>query len=566
MVYPSDMKKKKESTSQIEVKRLDFYKKVLSISTLLKLVFLMILTGLVYFLLFLVNSYANSTYLPILIVLTIASFFILWISGVYVFFSITNTEVEKKTVRKLISLLIVMGVLSAYFAMVINNKALIFTTDVYFLLGNSNLSVYQILYVFIIPLIEEVAKIFPIIILIGNYVQLKKTDSRIHTRLTPSLRSIILYGAFFGAWFDFFEQLYKYSEYLSSGYSNSEIIALMVYSRSIFPLHMVMTMITAFGLGLSFVNRERLSKKIRTLIIVAFLLVSSSFHGFWNYLSQPDLNYALKGFFLRIMGMSSYALLALFILLLLVYVPKICSICNTEHMLKECPDANFNIKKMEKQLAKKKEITPLYQDSEDLILCSECQTLSYNGEYCSNCWSFPRLQCENCNQVVPAFTRTCWACGSETPTLYDKMTSSSPPFYVNVSVGFTRILGVGMLISFIFAFTTLSRTIATIGPLSSMGYTILLLGIILAVFITIFWYAFRDNKVRSMISSMNILSIVAISIIINALNLSVFAFLMIISGLNIISAILSLIIIILLIAASTYFLIKITKGARLIVT
>jgi RsiW-degrading membrane proteinase PrsW (M82 family) len=525
----------------------------------------MILAALVYVLLSLIDRYVDSSYLPILVVLIILSFFVLWISGVYIFFSITNTEVEIKTVRKIISLLIVMGVLSAYFAMVINHKALVFTTDVYFLLGNSNLSVYQILYIYIIPIIEEVAKIFPVIILIGNYIQLKKADGSIHSRLTPSFRSIILYGAFFGAWFDFFEQFYKYSEFLAAGYSNSEIIALLVYSRSIFPLHMVMTMITAFGLGLSFVYREKLSRTFRILIFVAFLLLSSSLHGFWNYLSQPNLTFTYKEFFLRIMGLSSYALLAVFGLFLLIYVPKICSICNTEHLTKKCPDVYFNIIRINKQLAKKKDITPLYQESEDLIICSECQNLSFNGEFCFNCWSFPRLQCENCNQVVPAFTRTCWACGTETPTLYDKMTSSSPPFYVNISVGFTRILGVGMLISFIFAFTTLSRTIAQIGSLSSMGYTILLLGIMLAVFIIIFWYAFRNNKVRSMIGSMNILSIVAISIIVNALNLCVFAFLMIITGSNVIAALLSLIILGLLITVSVYYLSKVTRGARLIV-
>jgi hypothetical protein len=145
------------------------------------------------------------------------------------------------------------------------------------------------------------------------------------------------------------------------------------------------------------------------------------------------------------------------------------------------------------------------------------------------------------------------------------MTSSSPSFYVNLSVGLTRILGAGMFISFIFAFATLRETIFSIGSLSSMGYIILLLGIILSLLVTIIWYAYSDNKVKSMISSMSLISIAAISIIITGLYLSVFAFLMIITVAQIVMGLIGLSCILLIITVCVIYLLKIVKGARLII-
>jgi hypothetical protein len=145
------------------------------------------------------------------------------------------------------------------------------------------------------------------------------------------------------------------------------------------------------------------------------------------------------------------------------------------------------------------------------------------------------------------------------------MTSSSPSFYVNLSVGLTRILGAGMFISFIFSFATLRETIFTIGSLSSMGNIILLLGVILSLLVTIIWYAYSDNKVKSMISSMNLISIAAISIIITGLYLSVFAFLMIITVAQIVMGLIGLFCILLITTVSVIYLLKIMKGARLII-
>jgi hypothetical protein len=140
------------------------------------------------------------------------------------------------------------------------------------------------------------------------------------------------------------------------------------------------------------------------------------------------------------------------------------------------------------------------------------------------------------------------------------MTSSSPPFYVSVAVGFTRIIGAGMLISFIFAFLSISNDI------NSLGQTLFLLAVIFSIFTAIVWYAFEGNKVKSMISSMSIISVIAISIIITSLYVSIFAVLMIISIVQIIFGLIGLSCVLLISIISFYFLKKTLKGARLIIT
>ena len=570
MIQSSQDKEKRESTSIILTSE-SFYRNILSFSSLAKILFLGILGIIVYFLLSYVEIFVNSNYFPIIIVLIIIMLFVLWLSIVYTFFSITATKLELTVVKKIFTLLLIMGALTAYFAVVINNKALIFASVVSSFLEQFGIVTNTIpyvqfnFYVFVIPIMEEVAKIFPIIILLGNYTQFIFRKERIQTRLTPSLRTFVLYGAFFGVWFDLFEQFFHYSNLLADNISSQSIVNSLIYTRSVYPLHCVTTMIASLGLGIVFINRRNLRKRLQVFLFILFILLAACLHGLWNYYSISQLDSPSQFAALTTIGITSIGVFAVFVMFLLLYKPKLCGSCNTEHASGSCVELNYDLEEISKNLSKKRKIIPLLQNSYDMIMCSQCQNKTFNGYFCLNCWSFPKLQCNNCNQVLPSYTRICWSCGTDVPTLYAKMTSSSPSFYVNLSVGLTRILGAGMFISFIFAFATLRETIFSIGSLSSMGYIILLLGIILSLIVTIIWYAYSDNKVKSMISSMNLISIAAISIIITGLYLSVFAFLMIITVAQIVMGLIGLTCILLIITASVFYLLKIVKGARLII-
>ncbi|MHA1953261.1 MAG: PrsW family glutamic-type intramembrane protease, partial [Candidatus Heimdallarchaeaceae archaeon] len=372
-------------------------------------------------------------------------------------------------------------------------------------------------------------------------------------------------GAFFGVWFDLFEQFFHYSNLLADNISSQSIVNSLIYTRSVYPLHCVTTMIASLGLGIVFINRRNLKKGLQVLISTIFILLATCLHGLWNYYSISQLDPSSQFATLTTIGITSIGVFAVFVMFLLLYKPKICESCNTEHASGSCVELSYDLEEISKILSKKRKIIPLLQNSHDMIMCSQCQNKTFNGNFCINCWSFPKLQCNNCNQVLPSYTRICWSCGTEVPTLYTKMTSSSPSFYVNLSVGLTRILGAGMFISFIFSFATLRETIFTIGSLSSMGNIILLLGVILSLLVTIIWYAYSDNKVKSMISSMNLISIAAISIIITGLYLSVFAFLMIITVAQIVMGLIGLFCILLITTVSVIYLLKIMKGARLII-
>jgi hypothetical protein len=323
-------------------------------------------------------------------------------------------------------------------------------------------------------------------------------------------------------------------------------------------------MIASLGLGIVFINRKQLKKRYQALLLCIFILLAACLHGLWNYYSFTPLSSQAKYVILSTLGVISIGIFAALAIFLLLYKPKFCKECNTEHASGNCIELEQDINEISKVLSKKRKIIPLLQNSHEFILCPECQNKSFNGHFCINCWSFPKLQCNNCNQVLPSYSRICWSCGTEVPTLYRKMTSSSPPFYVNLSIGLTRIIGAGMFVSFIFTFATLRGTIFSVTSLSSMGYILLLLGILLSFLITMAWYGYKDNRVKSMISSLNIISVVAISIIITSLYISVFAFLMIITIAQIVMGLIGLACILLILVTCVLYLLRVVKGARLI--
>ena len=148
----------------------------------------------------------------------------------------------------------------------------------------------SVLYISIIPLIEEFAKIFPLLILLGNYARISVGKKNIVTNLIPTHRTFVLLGAFYGAWFDLFEQFLSFSilsnpptGYFASALNNQEIIDILINTRTVFPLHSVTSMLLAFGVGFLFISRKNKKKLASRMIFILFLLVSVGFHAYWNY-------------------------------------------------------------------------------------------------------------------------------------------------------------------------------------------------------------------------------------------------------------------------------------------
>ncbi len=550
--------KKKEADTPVEELLIiePIHKRILSFSTLAKVVSLVFLTVLAYFLVTIVTRYENSVYFPIVIILIITVFFILWVTCIYFLFSITSTQLETKLIKKLFSLLLVVGVLSPYFAVIIEKEFFILVTFTsgFFSSSDSFPVVYQIIhnifFLLIIPIVEEIAKIFPIIILFGNYARLNLNAKRsIHTRLTPSFRIFVMFGGFFGAWFDLFEQFLLYS-------SNPETaVDFLVPLRSIYPLHTVTTMLAATGLGLAFLYRNKLPKYTRIVICGLFLILSISFHSLWNFSTGEETILLISS----LLGNLSYVLFGIFVLVIMLSVPSFCPKCFTQHIEKLCPDISSHSPPLKEDLEKMKNTEPLYDEKTNLMVCSQCRTPVYNGEFCLNCWSFPKIQCRNCNQVLPQFARVCWSCGTEVDALFEKMSSSSPPFFSSIAVGFTRFLAIGIFISFIFTFTTIEDTV------SFLGYSLFLLSIVIALFATVVWYRYKQHRVKSIISSINLLSIVAISLIVTSLYMIIFSVLLIITISLMVYGIIVMLCTLTLASASVYFLLKTSKGVRLIV-
>jgi hypothetical protein len=320
-------------------------------------------------------------------------------------------------------------------------------------------------------------------------------------------------------------------------------------------------MITAFGLGWVVLLRNKYGKRVTIPIFVGSLLLASAFHGAWNFNIRITTDTILRANNQKILGYISYSIFALFLLWILFKTPKFCSKCNSEHLSDKCTNDRLKDRSLKTKLTVTKRIKKeLYDNDSEMMLCPECQFPMYDGKKCLNCWSFPKLQCENCNQVIPPFSRNCWACGADVPTLYDKMASSSPPMYINFAVGFTRIIGVGLAIVFVFIFSRIQNTI------NFLGNAIFLLGVLISIWIAIFWFRSRNNRIKSMIVSVNVTSIVAVTIIMTSLYLSVFGVFLIISIFNLVFGIIGMCLLLLLVVGSVYFLTRVIRGTNLIVT
>ncbi len=560
-----------ESSSTIVVPSRFLYNRIFSLSSVGKLVLIGVLIGMMYLPYSLLSYYAKSNYFSIVLIFVIILFFLVWISSLYFLFSITSTNIEKSVIRKIFPLLLVTASLTAYFATVIENKATLLIFSFNSILTSIGVpgATYElansVLYVSIIPLIEEFAKIFPLLILLGNYARISVGKKNIVTNLIPTHRTFVLLGAFYGAWFDLFEQFLSFSilsnpptGYFASALNNQEIIDILINTRTVFPLHSVTSMLLAFGVGFLFISRKNKKKLASRIIFILFLLISVGFHAYWNYNFQVFSEKFIISQ-LQLMGYVSYGIFGLFAIWILFNVPKICPSCHSEHRIKDCEQYERKNTMYEKKIKKKKSVKRLIDESTRMMLCPECQYPLYNGQFCGNCWSFPKLQCENCNQVVPAFSRNCWACGSDVPTLHEKMGSSSPPLYMHFSVGFTRILGVGIIIIFAFVFSTIENS------LHFLGNTIFLLSVIIALGVSIAWYRSSKNRVKSILASINITAIVAFSLLITTLYLSIFAVFLIISIYQIFFGLIGISLILLLDVLFIRFIIKAARGTNLIV-
>ncbi len=560
-----------EDTSSLMVPSRLEYNRIFSLSSFGKLITIGALVGLLYLTYSLLSYYLESYYFPFVVIFTIILFFVIWVSSLYFLFSLTSTDIEKTVIKKILPLLLVTASLTAYFATVIENKAflLVFTfKDLLTTIGVPGIT-YQVanavLYVSVIPIIEEIAKIFPLLILLGNFVRVNIKKKNIVTNLIPTHRLFVLIGGFYGATFDLFEQFLSFSilsnppqGYFTSALTNQEILDVLINTRTVFPLHTITSMLLAFGLGYVFISRKDKKKILSRILFFLSFCVSVGFHAYWNYNFQIfNEKFTLSQ--LHKMGYISYAFFGFFILWIVFKIPRLCPTCFSEHRSKYCKVTEKDFEKYKEKIRKNRRIGQLVDRTTKMFVCPECQYPLYNGEFCGNCWSYPKLQCENCNQVIPSFSRNCWACGADLPTLFEKMGSSSQPIYMNLSVGFARILSIGILIIFVFVFITIDDT------LHFLGNTIFLLNVIIALGVSVIWYASPKNRVKSILASINITSIVVFSLLITTLYLSIFAVFLIISLYQIFFGLVGISLILLVDSLLILFIIKASRGTNLII-
>jgi len=505
--------------------------------------------------------FENSIYKAAIAVLFIFSFFLLWLSVIILAFLQNSSTIEYWTFARLASLLFIMGILTTYLAIIIENKSLLFLEALSSLLDSlvirfdNSTIVATTFYVGIIPIIEETIKLLPIIILLRSYIKIDKEHS-ISYKLLPSLKTFILFGAITGGLFDLIEQFFILSKIEEKLYPS------LIFRRSVFPLHMMNSMVGAFGIGLLLYLRNSISRekqitkkrKIYVLYLLAFMLLSFPliYHALWNYFSRIN-----NATILTFLGYISYPIYLIFTLFLIIHQTRHCNLCHTEHYSLLCPFvvSNIDISTICLKDAKKVE----FSKDTTLFSCPYCLLDQYNGDYCLHCWSFPKLECNNCHQVLPAFSRMCWSCGTEVESIYDKMLSNSPPPVASISVGVTRFLS-GLIVSlFILSIGSFSNT------LSSLGYTAFFI-VITSLFVTIvLWSYSKKNRSKAIIASVAITSAFLLMIVVYALYYLVVIILLLYLATFVIFALISLLCVVSIIFLAFVYFKKVSKEIQLII-
>ncbi len=526
------------------------------------MILLLLSLSLVFFIYALSNQLFVQRYFPFIVTFFILNCFAFFLVFLFSSFYLVRTNLEWYIVRKTVINCVLIAVLTSYIALILERR---FFTSLVQIVTLSQLSLFPFLssadfnsittlfYIVVIPIIEEFAKIFPLFILINNFARFPLASKTVRVRLIPSHRLFVFYGAFFGLWFDLYEQFLILSNLYSSNVVSILAILDLLFERSIFPLHSSVCMITGFGLGYIFVNRNNFGKKKKSLIFFSFLLLSSIIHGFWNY---HAVNSSAPPIIATIIKILSWIIFIGFCLFILTSRPKICKNCFTEHNGTVC----HRFKPKTDRISEKKQIiADNYDLTDTYIFCPKCKSQTFNGQYCSLCWSFPKILCENCDQVLPPFSRVCWTCGQQTLTLFEKLKLSSYPLHIVFSIGLTRLLTASLVVSFVLIFKELENTIVF------LGNTIFFLSIFIAFTFTTFWYMLESGKVNSAIISVCIASSAIFAIIGTSSYLLPFSILQILSGQYFVFGLFNFLIITFTLIFAIAFLLRVLKGGYLVI-
>ncbi|MHA1864983.1 MAG: hypothetical protein ACTSWZ_00625 [Candidatus Heimdallarchaeaceae archaeon] len=422
-------------------------------------------------------------------ILFIFSIFLLWSLTSSLFYFLNKTEQEVKIFFSTLSLLIVMAILSTYLISIMER--------IFILITSLKKELMIIIYTsYIVPVIEEISKIFPILILFRHYIRYKNEGKLKTYRLIVSYRQFVFYSILFGSCFGFFEHFFLFSSLF-----DFENIGNIVFLRIFYPLHPVTSGLLAIGVGY-FLFIDSNIKKLKTWLATLLpTLLSLVFHIFWNYNSYFNL--------LTILQYIGWAATGLYfvICVFLIKKPNICTDCGIQHPRGTCKkDSALNIS-LEKLIKKDLVVESDYIVKEEYIVCPLCGVQAFDGEICYACNSWAKFQCSNCNQVVPPFARTCWSCGASLPTLQDKIRSTFPSSYMTFSVAVTRIVSSTVLISLIVGLLNLKN------KLSYLGFTILLLSILIALSTSLIWYGMNSKRIDSIIVSIVVTSSVFFTIL-----------------------------------------------------
>ena len=346
---------------------------------------------------------------------------------------------EEKALKPILLYLIVSANGAILLALVINDRfgailALVIP-------GNIELLV-SIFVVIMVPIVEEVIKAMPLLILARGFITERGKPER---RIFRSPAIIALAGLISAGMFTLVET------YLYIANEGNLIIlnqdeawrrnALQVLIRSLAPLHYGTVGIFVIGLTIALYNQNAKILKFKDFSI-AFLGLFGAvvLHALWNgtlifYASsnQDQVRLLLFGVLPIpnvIYGLASLGIMGVLFLVFIRGENKLCETCRNWHKPPFTIDAHAKT-----TIVKPSRINKLL--SRNLYKCNLCKVKLGKSGDCNNCLKTDFFTCRNCLYPLPAYLSVCWNCDFKIEPLYSKVFQFRENTINSVAIGLT---------------------------------------------------------------------------------------------------------------------------------
>ncbi|MCG3217401.1 MAG: PrsW family intramembrane metalloprotease [Candidatus Heimdallarchaeota archaeon] len=418
------------------------------------------------------------------------SFFGAWV-GLFMLTIFKGDYPEKEQFKLVFPYIMIMGLGVTFSALIMNSNLLYILEPISYVFEELGLNIDYVTFfeigmvVVLGPLVEEIVKIVPIILLANSEVKRlirdKETNELIARSkiLIGSRRLFIFYGVITGTMFVIFETYFYIFVYTPDPFGQHLVVSYLQLSlRTYAPLHVFAAAIASMGVyhALEWNKSDnRFSFSLSKLL--PFFMIAWIAHGFWNYqalyadIPFPDkLGYPI---FMPVFGTMGIVLnIGLFALWYISWKEQVdlCPRCGKQLVAKYCPceEEKVAVRPTLPRRAKIKEVN-----------CRYCKEPLTNYSRCDKCgYKTALMACSICHAPLNLESEVCTQCLSPTTTATDFIYNRPYTMGNVIEIGIAGIIIAALLPLSINAFSvgTVSARYSFLILFMSLGFVPLAIG------------------------------------------------------------------------------------------